>query len=211
MRASTTRLALAAAGLAVLGSFGQAHAAARPAAKAVKPPVLTITDPAGDALATQKSYDITKVTITTKGKGSKASYKPVSIVLTMTVAGALSTTPGAAYEVDVADVSGCGYANFTYTPGGLDEGGVFTECGSPADETGSTATLYDAPPTVSGSTITWDVPLSLLSPEFKAGAVFSGISGKANQNDPVFGLIGTGTLLDEGNWDIASTDKTFRL
>ena len=200
MRASTTRLALAAAGLAVLGSFGQAHAAARPAAKAVKPPVLTITDPAGDALA-----------ITTKGKGSKASYKPVSVVLTMTVAGALSTTPGAAYEVDVADVSGCGYANFTYTPGGLDEGGVFTECGSPADETGSTATLYDAPPTVSGSTITWDVPLSLLSPEFKAGAVFSGISGKANQNDPVFGLIGTGTLLDEGNWDIASTDKTFRL
>lgn len=206
MRTSTTtRLALAAAGLLALGSYGTASAAAKPA----KPAVLSFTDAAGDALATQKAYDITKVSITTKGTGAGKAYKPKSLVLSLTINGAPSKTAGTAYEIDFSDVSGCGYANFTYTPGALSEGGVFTECGSPDDGTGNTSTLYDAPPTVSGSTITWDVPLNLLSPEFRKGAVMSGISAKANQNDPVFGLLGTGALLDEGNWDYATTDKSF--
>lgn len=208
MRSSTARLALAAAGLAVLGMVGSSSAA-------TKPNVLTFTDAAGDALATQKAYDITQVKITTKGvttkKGKVVTYKPKSLVVSMTIAGAFSTTAGANYEVDV-DVAGCGYANFTYTPGSsLSEGGVFTECGSPEDETGSTATLYDLPPTVTGSTVTWDVPLSALSTEFKQGALISAITAVTAQNDPVFGIIGAGAFVDQGNFDTAATDSSVKI
>ncbi len=208
MRTTTTRLALAAAGLGVLGLVGSASAGASPAK-------LSFSDPAGDALGTQKAYDITAVTLTTKGvttrAGKKTTYTPKSLVVSMTIAGEFSAVSGAAYEVDV-DVQGCGYANFTYTPGSsLSEGGLFTECGSPEDETGSTATLYDAPPTVSGSTVTWDLPLSALSEEFKAGALLSEITAHASQNDPVFGILGAGAFFSEGNFDNAATDKTFRI
>lgn len=207
MRTTAARLALAAAGLSVLGMVGGASAA-------TKPNLLSFSDPAGDALATQKAYDITKVTVTTKGvttkKGKVVTYKPKSIVVTMTIAGAFTTTPGANYEVD-ADVAGCGYANFTYTPGALSEGGLFTECGSPADSTGSTATLYDMPPTVKGSTVTWDIPLNALDPSFKQGALLSGISALATQNDPVFGIVGPGAFVPGGNLDTASTDGSVKI
>ncbi len=208
MRALTPRLVTAAACLAVVGLVGGASAA-------TKPSTLTFTDPAGDALATQKSYDITKVSFTTKGVttkvGKKVTYKPKSIVVTMTIAGDFASLAGAAYGVDV-DVAGCGYANFSYTPGSsLSEGGLFTECGSPEDDTGSTATLYNQAPEVKGSTVTWDFPLSGLSEEFKAGAVISGITAHAVQNDPVFGLLGPGAFASEGNFDNAETDKTFTI
>lgn len=208
MRSTTVRLALAAAGLAAIGMVGSSSAATAPTK-------LTVSDAAGDALATQKAYDITRVTFTTKGvttkKGRVVTYKPKALVITMTIAGAFATTAGSNYEVD-ANVAGCGYANFSYRPGSaLDSGGVFTECGSPADETGSTATLYAYPPTVKGSTVTWDVPLNGLSEEFRQGAVLSGISALATQNDPVFGLVGTGLIGAEGNFDSAATDKRFTI
>jgi hypothetical protein len=207
MRTSTVRVALAAAGLAVVGMVGSSSAVTAPSK-------LSFTDAAGDALGTQKSYDITKVSFATKGvttkKGKVVTYKPKSLVVSMTIAGAFATTAGANYEVD-ADVSGCGYANFTYTPGSLNAGGLFTECGSPPDQTGSTATLYDFPPTVSGSTVTWDIPLSALSPEFKKGAVLSGLSALATQNDPAFGIIGAGAFVAEGNFDNAGTDRSFKI
>ncbi len=212
MRVSVARTALAAAGLAAVGLVGSASAAVQPASK---PSTLSFSDPAGDALGTQKPYDITQVGFTTKGVttkvGKKTTYKPKSLVVTMTIAGDFASTAGASYEVDV-DVAGCGYANFTYTPGSsLSDGGLFTECGSPTDQTGSTSTLYNQPPTVKGSTVTWDFPLSGLSEEFKAGAVISAITAHTVQNDPVFGIIGPGAFASEGNFDNASTDKTFTI
>ena len=211
MRRTPVSLALVAVGCAAV-------ALAAPSSAASAPAKVAFSDPAGDALATQKTYDITDVLVTSTGttstkkvgKKTVTTYTPKAILVKLTVAGSFATTAGANYEVDL-DVAGCGYANFTYTPGAISEGGLFTECGSPADETGSTSTLYDAPPTVSGKTVTWQLPLSALSKEFKPGVLLSDIRALAAQNDPVFGIIGAGALAAEGNFDNASTSATLRL
>ena len=195
-----TRLALAAAGLGIVGTTSLANAATGPKA-------LSFTDPSGDAL-TGAAYDITKVEFTTTGTKVGRTYTPKKLVVRMTIAGSFASTPGVNYEVD-ADLAGCGYTNFTYTPGAQVAGGLFTECGSAPDATGSTATLYDEPPTVTGSTVTWTFSLKGLSPEFKAGALFSGISALTVQNDPVFGIIGPGVV--GANFDDASTHKTYKI
>lgn len=204
MRPVLVRLALAAAGVSVLGVAVQANAAVP------SPTKLVITDPAGDALGSQGPYDITNVSISTTGNKVGKTYTAKTLVVSMTVVGGFSKYPGATYEVDV-DVSGCGYANFTYTPGSaLGEGGLFTECGSPEDETGSTATLYSTPPEVKGSTVTWTFPFSALSSEFKAKKLtISEVSAFTTQNEPVFGIVGPGIV--GLNVDDATTDKSYKI
>ena len=199
---------MAVAGLASAGLALSSHAAT----PAAGPKTLSFSDATGDALGSSASDDITNVTFTTKGTttkiGKTTKYTPKYLVVSMTLAGAPGSTPGLNYEVD-ANLDGCGYTNFTYTPGSQVTGGLFTECGSAPDQTGSTATLYSAPPTVTGSTITWTFGLKELSPEFKVGAAFSGISALTVQNDPVFGLIGPGLV--GADYDTASTDSTYKI
>ena len=202
------RFALATAGLATAG-LALSSSAATP----VGPKTLSYTDATGDSLGAVASNDITKVTFTTTGTttkvGKKTTYTPKNLVVSLTLAAAPGSTPGLDYEVD-GDLPGCGSTNFTYTPGAQVQGGLFTECGSEPDATtGSTSTLYDAPPTVNGSTITWTFSLKGLSPEFKAGAVFSGITAFTVQNDPVFGIVGPGLV--GGEYDTASTDSTYKI
>ena len=173
---------------------------------ASKPASLVVPDPAGDAVA-GAPFDITSLTLTTAGKTEGRTYTPKTFVVSLTLAAPPSTQAGATYGVDV-ELDGCGYANFSYTPGAtLGEGSIFTECGSPEDETGSTATLYSTPPKVKGKVITWSI--SVKTPGFKPGTAVSAINGFTTFNEPVFGILGP-TAVDKAlAFDLAETDKTY--
>lgn len=174
---------------------------------ASKPRSLVVPDPKGDAVAAGAAYDITSIGLTTVGRTDGRTYTPKSFVVTLSLAEPPSTQAGSTYGVDV-ELAGCGFANFSYTPGAtLGEGSVFTECGSPADETGSTATLYPVPPKVKGNVITWTIGVK--TPGFKPGTAVTGIDGFTTFNEPVFGIIGP-TAIDKGlSFDVAETDKSY--
>jgi hypothetical protein len=174
---------------------------------ATGPASLVVADPAGDAVAAGTAFDITAITLTTTGQKEGKTYRPKSIVVSLTLAAPPSAQAGATYGVDV-DLAGCGYANFSYTPGAtLGEGSVFTECGSPEDETGSTATLYQQAPKVKGNVITWTVGVK--TPGFKPGTAVTGINAFTTFNEPVFGLLGP-TLVDKAlSFDVAETEKRY--
>lgn len=176
---------------------------------------LVVPDPRGDVVAAGAGYDITSTTLTTVGttqtstvRGRQVTtYKPQNLVVRLTLAEPPSTTAGSAYEVDL-EVDGCGYAVFSYTPGAaVGDGTIFTECGSPPDELGSTATLYDAPPAVKGSTITWT--LSVKTPGFQPGTRVREILGFTTVNEPVFGFLGPTLLSPELAFDVVETAKTY--
>jgi hypothetical protein len=174
---------------------------------ASKPRSLVVPDPTGDVVAAGAAYDITSIGMTTTGTTEGRTYTPKSFVVTMTLAGPPSTQAGSAYNVDV-ELAGCGPASFGYTPGAtFGEGSVFTECGSPADETGSTATLYPTPPKVKGNVITWTIGVK--TPGFKPGTSVTEINGSTTFNEPLFGLIGP-AIIDRGlSFDVAETDKSY--
>jgi len=201
-----TRLAVTAAGLAAAGLTLSSSAAT------VGPKTLNFSDAAGDALGSSAANDITKVTFTTTGTTTKVGkylkYTPKNLVVSMTLAAAPGSTPGLDYEVD-AQLDGCGGTKFSYTPGAQTEGSLFTDCGSPESTGTGTSTLYTTSPTVNGSTITWTFGLKELSPEFKPGATFSGLTALTVQNDPVFGIIGPGIV--GGDYDDAATDSTYKI
>lgn len=176
---------------------------------ASKPASLVVPDPAGDARAVGAAYDITSIVLTTAGRTDGRTYTPKTFVVTLTLAEAPSTQAGSSYGVDV-ELDGCGYASFSYTPGAtLGEGSVFTECGSPADDTGSTATLYATPPKVKGKVITWSI--SVKTPGFEPGTIVSAINGFTTFNEPVFGILGPTTVDKALAFDLAETDKTYRI
>lgn len=179
------------------------------------PNTLVVPDPKGDVVGAGADYDITSTSLTTVGKtettttrGRKVTtYTPKNLVVTLTLAEPPSTTAGSAYGVDL-ELDGCGYANFSYTPGAaLGDGSIFTECGSPEDETGSTATLYDVPPKVKGSTITWT--LSVRTPGFKPGTRVSELHGFTTFNEPVFGILGPTAISSALAFDVVDSDKTY--
>lgn len=173
---------------------------------ASKPAQLVVPDPAGDAV-TGAPFDITSITLTTAGKTEGRTYTPKTFVVTLSLAAPPSTQAGATYGVDV-ELAGCGYANFSYTPdAALGEGSIFTECGSPEDETGSTATLYSTPPKVKGNVITWSI--SVKTPGFKPGTAVSAINGFTTFNEPVFGILGPTAVEKALAFDLAETDKTY--
>lgn len=178
------------------------HAASRPA-------TLVVPDPVGDVIAAGPAFDITSIVLTTAGKTEGRTYSPKTFVVSLTLAEPPSTEAGSAYGVDV-ELAGCGYANFSYTPGAaLGEGSIFTECGSPEDDTGSTATLYSTPPKVKDNVITWSI--SVKTPGFKPGTAVSAITGHTTVNEPVFGILGP-TAIDKGlAFDLAETDKTYKV
>lgn len=190
-------LALTCAGVALAPS---ALAASGPA-------TLVAPDPAGDALAAGAAFDITGITLTTTGTTAGKAYTPKQLVVSLALAEPPSTQSGATYGVDV-DLAGCGYAQFSYTPGAaLGEGSIFTECGSPADETGSTATLYQQAPKVKDNVITWTI--SVRTTGFKPGTSVTGINAYTTFNEPVFGIIGPTAVDPALAFDTAETDKRY--
>ena len=183
----------------------------------VGPRALTFSDPAGDA-APSGAYDITAVTATTSGvitktgKGKSkgnAVYTPKALVLSMTLAEAPSTTPGTLYEVDM-ETSTCGYLYVYFTPG-VDGSGSLVECGSEPDETGSTATNIEVEPVVTGKTITWTLPFSMLPKEIKPGTSVTDFQAYSTQVDPVTGVVGPYLVASDLNFDNATSDATYKV
>ena len=181
------------------------------------PRSLTFADPAGDAVAST-AYDITAVTATTTGVVTKtgkgkskgnAVYTPKALVLSMTLAEAPSSTPGTLYEIDV-ETSACGTLMAYFTPG-ADGSGALVGCGSEPDETGSTATTFDVLPTVTGKTITWTLPFSMLPAEMKPGSSLSTFAAYATQADPAVGVVGPYLFTSELNFDNATSDAVYKV
>ncbi|MCA1822944.1 MAG: hypothetical protein ABR520_04415 [Mycobacteriales bacterium] len=178
-----------------------------------------ITDPPGDALGSRASLDIVSGTFDTSGivtkVGRRTTYTPKSFVGTLTLAGPPEAGPGYAYYLN-ADVAGCGGFQLAYAPGTVFASTVgaatlYTDCGSPPDETGSTSTLITVEATIAGNAIVWTVGLKSLPQEIKLGSVFSNLSAYTDIVEPVLGVIGPGYLTDVLWVDSATSDKTWKL
>jgi hypothetical protein len=202
-----TRLPLAAALAAAVATSAAGHAAPAP-----KP---QITDPAGDAKVPYASVDVVSALYRTTGetttrvvKGRKVTtYTPKKLVVTLNLAGAPLTNPGAAYEVG-SQVAGCGAMRFTYTPGTvtgqvLGDASVWLDCGEPDPTTGSSGTLLAGTAfTLGPKSITWTVTIKTLPKPVTVGSKLSDFRAAVDVVEPVFGLEGTnlfpGASIDEG-------------
>ncbi len=213
MRLSTARLALAAAGLAVVGLVGGAQAAKT--APGAAPTVLTINDATGDAQGGQASTDLTKVVYTTSGTtkkvGKKRVYTPTALVVTMTVAAPVSTAPVVIYEADSA-IPDCGKLFLYYVPGDQfravqPASGAQVGCGGTDDGT----LFLENTPVVAGSTITWTVPLADLAPALKKARSLSEFHTYTGLADPVLGLLGPEYVGESrADADVADSAETFK-
>ena len=171
-------------------------------ATAAPAPAPQITDATGDAVGAQASLDIVSVrfsttgttTVTTTGKGKKkrtvTTYTPTKLVITETLAAAPSTQPGTRYRVE-ATIDGCGQLDVYYTNGAEGPlGSVWLDC--PEGALGESGTLLDVFPRISGSTLTWELPLKMLPREVRVGSVLSEFRAYTDLGDPVIGILGTG-------------------
>ncbi len=191
---------VATAAAAVL--LGSSASAAAPA------PSLTYQDPAGDSASVTGSADILAVSYSTSGTGKGKAYVAKNLVVTMTL-GAPPTSDGTTlYEVE-ATLPGCGSFSMSYIPGAR-LGGVngFAQCGSEPDETGSTGTLFGFSAVVSGKTLTYRLPFKDLPGKLRVGDELYLLNAKTDLVEPVFGLIGPGTI-GLPLYDTAKTSKFY--
>ena len=93
-------------------------------------------------------------------------------------------------------ISGCGDYSFSYIPGArLGATNGYAECGSAPDSaTGSTGTLFGFGAVSEGKTITFRMPLKDLPGKVRAGDEFLLINAETDLVEPVFGLVGVGTV-----------------
>lgn len=177
----------------------------------------TYADDQGDSVDARPSMDIVSVTYDVRqiNKGG-----PPSLVIEMELA-APPESQLVSYETR-AEASGCGHFDASYSPGtvfvtGLDSapGSFWIGCGSPPDETGSTATLLDAQfRIVDGKVLRWSLAMDSIPKELRNGSTFSDLHAFTQIAEPVLGIDGTGTSPVEGQKgplpiDSASTDKTW--
>lgn len=189
----TARLRLAAllSGLAVFGLMATAQGAV---VTSTGPKTLTVTDAVGDARGGQAGMDIGKVIFTTTGKTvikkvkgkSIKSYTPDTLVVKLELAAPPTSLPPVVYEVDSAN-SACGFIYLYWDPEELGSGGL-VECGSEEDATGSTATVLEVVPVLTGSTITWSMPFNTLPKEIRVGTTITDVHSFVALAEPITGL-----------------------
>lgn len=203
MRTSTARFALAAAGLAVVGLVGGAHAATPAPAG---PKTLVVTDATADAV-TNHGDDIAKLTLTTSGTtkkvGKKLVYTPKALLVSIETAAAIPADGTVQYDIE-ATTDGCKSFYMYATPGSkLDPLGSASCDDKAATFAGSTYSVKD-------KTITFTIPLGD-GPGFAAGKSLTAIDAYTGHVDPVTGEVGPviigGTL---SNDDVA-TDAAFKI
>lgn len=171
-----------------------AAATALPVEAAPRP---NIEDPVGDAVTGNGAHDIASVTYAVIDN---------ALVVTMQLAAAPSSQVGTVYGTE-ARVAGCGYWNYTYTPGGLaTEGDLFAECGSDTpNERGGYAAFLPVRITVEGTRISWSLPTKELPRAVKTGSAFSRLIAFSGVTEPVLGsAAGLAGNLDDaagkGSW-----------
>ena len=172
------------------------------------------SDEKGDAVDARASMDIVSVTYDVRQVNKSG---PPSLVIEMELA-APPENQFVSYETR-AEASGCGFFEASFTPGtvfvaGLDSapGSFWIGCGSPPDETGSTATLMDAQFRIDGNVLRWSAAMDGIPKELRSGSTFSQLHAFTQIAEPVMGIDGTGNVLGEDGplpIDTAATDKTW--
>ena len=186
MRRTLTLLALAA--LAV-----PAHAA---------PQRHFLVDPVGDARVPSAGFDVVSADVRTSFLRVHGRKVPKDLVVTVTLAGAVPTVPGASVLV-TSSVSDCegeggGFLELSWSSAVQPSPGAeISNCHFDSSGVDSGQEI-DAPPVVRGSTITWTVPLTG-SRDLAAGTYLDGFRVYTDLNDPVLGEAGTavGTFYTE--------------
>lgn len=185
------RLALVLLAPALLLGTGHAQAAA---------PKPQVVDPVGDAVGT-KSQDIVSVLFSSTGPAKSRTLK-----VSMTLAGdVLKQAATFNYEVD-AHVT-CGDLSFSFSPGTPYEavthlnGWITSSCG---EETQDLVTA-----TVSGPTITWELPLD--SRVFKKGTTFTDFEARVDPAQPAVPFPSGVTQTALGLVDVAKAAGPWRL
>lgn len=154
-----------------------------------------VVDPAGDSVGAQPGTDIASVLYTTAGTGSGKAYVPKKLVVTLTMAGPVSSEPGLTYEVEAATDS-CGDVTFTLEPGtpygevtGLNGWADWGDC-TVGD---SNVELLTAK--IAESTVTWT--FGVKATPLKVGTVFTDFRARVDPSNPVvpFPASVTGTEL----------------
>lgn len=196
------RSVLLAAALLVAATQLPSHAAT---------PKPQITDAAGDAVGAQPGADLVSVVYSTTGTGSGRSYRPKKLVVTMTMAGDVITSPGLTYEVE-AQTSTCDVVTFSAQQGtpysavvGVNGWADWGSCVNGEDG----VELITA--VAKGKTLTWSFSLKMLPKDLEVGTVFSDFEARIDPTNPVvpFSSSTTGTAL--GLVDKATGAGTWKL
>ena len=176
---------------------------------------LVVEDPAGDALDARPEMDIVSVTFESKRRNPRNTP---SLVVTIELAGPIdkSTATAVSYNVDT-EVPGCGYLNFTWSPGTLLEGGpgtgayskLTTNCGGEPDSTGDgTYRGIDAKAELDGNKLILWSSLESLTEEVRDVGEITNIEATTENAEPATGIIATG-IVGVGT-DEATSDAIWR-
>ena len=167
-------------------------------------------DDPGDAMDTRASMDIVAVRYDVRQVNKSG---PPSLVVEMELA-APPEGQLVSYEIR-SQVEGCGYFQASYQPGtiwaaatGAGTASFFMECGSPADPTGSSATLLYTQFRIDGNTLRWSAAMDSIPKELRSGVTFSELRAFTQIAEPFMGIFGSGNDLPLP-MDEASTDKTW--
>lgn len=171
-------------------------------------------DPAGDAIGGD-SLDILAASVEVKPMAPRSTP---SVVVTWELAA--PPQPTAATYAFEGELEGCGKFSAAFRQGtvynivfgdtlgfGISTHQFYVGCGSPPDETGSTATFVDLMIRVDGNTIEMWTPLANLPEEARSGTV-TGLRAYTQLSEPVTGIIGNGSLGLPPN-DEATTERSF--
>jgi hypothetical protein len=172
-----------------------------------------VKDPAGDAVGAQAGTDIVSVLYTTSGTGQGKAYKPKELLVTMTLAGPVETTPGLTYEVQ-GTTNTCGDVTFTYEPGtpyekvtGLNG---WANWGSCTDDSDSNIALLTV--TAEGNKLVWE--FGLRATPLKVGTTFSAFEARVDPSNPVLPFPSseqTGIVGVTGVIDVATSSTTWKV
>ena len=175
---------------------------------------LVVEDPAGDALDARPEMDIVSVTFESKNRNPRNTP---SLVVTIELAGPIekATATAVSYNVNT-EVPGCGYLNFTWSPGTLLEGGpgtgayskLTTSCGGEPDSTGDgTYRGVDAKAELDGNKLILWSSLESLTKEVQAIGEVTSIEATTENAEPATGIFSTGIV--GAATDKATSDKTW--
>lgn len=150
-----------------------------------------ITDPKGDALASQAAYDIVSVTLDTP-RTTKSKTSPIkTFSITMELAAAPDIHEGTSYQIN-ADLGDCGslfvFSYWSALDAGPTSSFQIQSCGQQADAVdGSPQTFLDPTVKIEGNKITWAVSGKAMPKEFAKGYLFNSLYGYTAITEPLVG------------------------
>ena len=185
-----------------------------------------IVDPAGDAVGSQASLDITGVdfhmtstttrtVVPTRGKNGRkqvvTTVTPKDLVITLTLDGDAEVLPGTSYQIGAETPCGhlFAFSYFSALDGGTGHSLQFAACGE-ADPTdtadGEASVLLEPTVALSGKTITYTVPARELPSKIGMSSTFTELVAYTALTEPVVGYA-TADFVPESAIDFAVGDS----